>query len=85
MGHDVDDTRQKLNTTLATTQPREPNLHTLRVQLADMLELHPMMDWSPALLMGVIGILNASITAHGLQGFRQAGEPVTYQPLRLVR
>ena len=36
----------------------EPSVDQLRQQLADLLNEHPMMDWSPGLIRAVVAVLD---------------------------
>lgn len=44
------------------------DLGELRRELSDLVKLHPPRDWSPGLLMGVSGLIRASMFVHGLEG-----------------
>jgi hypothetical protein len=64
-------------------EERVQDIGALRNQLADLVRLHPPIDWSPTLLMAVNGVLNAGIIAQGLKdGGNLSGRSSTR--LRLV-
>jgi hypothetical protein len=50
---------------MTAAQPLE--LNRLRHQLADLLDVHPMGEWSPVLLRAIIGVLEMRVAEGGLR------------------
>jgi hypothetical protein len=63
---------------------RTLDLGAIRNHLGDLLETHPMQEWSTALLLVVTGAIEASMTVHGINAAPiQIGKPVP--TLRVVK
>lgn len=51
-------------------EDRDEDLGTLRRELISLMDVHPCQNWSPALLKGIIRIVQAAVIFHGLQPAR---------------